>query len=232
MPQRYFVENIKDYQIVGQDAHHIKRVMRMQIGDSIIVCSQKQCFLSTITSMDDNITFQIEKEIKGIHLLDVTLIQGLPKHPKNEFVVKYGTMFGASSIIFVEMDRSISKLENQSNKLQRLNLIAKEAAELSHLSYLPQIFMEKDLSKIDYTSYDLVLLADEQEEHHQLISIDIKPHLNQKIAVIIGPEGGISDRERKMLKEEKIQSISLGKKILPTEAACLYVLSHLAREID
>ena len=47
MSQRYFLEELNQI-ITGQDAHHIKKVMRMKTGDEIIVCAQKKCFLASI----------------------------------------------------------------------------------------------------------------------------------------------------------------------------------------
>jgi 16S rRNA (uracil1498-N3)-methyltransferase len=231
MPQRYFLDSIEK-EIKGQDAHHIRRVMRMKLNDQIIVCQKGRCFLSSITSLDEHVTFETIEELKKINIIHVTIIQGLPKHPKSEFITKYATMFNASKLIFVEMDRSISKLENQTNKTNRLQLIAKEASELSHLNCVPQIELIKHISEINFKSFDLVLLADELESEFNLTQIDFETLKNKEIAVIIGPEGGISDRERKYLILQNAKPVSLGKRILPTEAACLYILSHLAREID
>jgi 16S rRNA (uracil1498-N3)-methyltransferase len=231
MPQRYFLDSIEK-EIKGQDAHHIKRVMRMKINDQIIVCQKGRCFLSSITSLDEHVTYETIEELKKTNIIHVTIIQGFPKHPKSEFIAKYATMFNASKLIFVEMDRSISKLENQTNKTNRLHLIAKEASELSHLFCIPQIELIKHLSQINFKSFDLILLADELETQFNLLNLEIESLKNMKIAVIIGPEGGISDNERKYLIMQNAKPVSLGKRILPTEAACLYVLSHLAREID
>jgi 16S rRNA (uracil1498-N3)-methyltransferase len=231
MPQRYFIDSIKN-EITGQDAHHIKRVMRMKIGDQIIVCNQGQCFLSSITSIDECVTFETLTALKQSQSIIVSIIQGLPKHPKSEFIAKYATMFGATELIFVEMDRSISKLENSTNKSNRLHLIAKEASELSHLFSVPKIDLVKQLSQIDFKKFDIVFFADELETQSILTDFDILGFKNKHVAVIVGPEGGISDQERKYFIEQKATPISLGKRILPTEAACLYILSHLAREIE
>lgn len=227
MPQRYFLNEL-NHQISGQDAHHIKKVMRMQINDEIIVCAKGQCFLAMITNITDDITYAIIKEIESKKSLNITLIQGLPKGSKNEFVAKYATIFGVSNIIFVPMKRSIAKLENTENKQKRLMLIAKEAAELAHRFDLPEILFASNLKSIDFKSYDLVLLADESNQTTTLDQIHLDHWDQGSIAVVIGPEGGIEESERAMFDGVHATSVSLGNNILPTEAACLYVLSYLS----
>ncbi len=227
MPQRYFL-NSKSNIITGQDAHHIKKVMRMKTGDEIIVCYENRCFLVSIDVEQEDVLFVIKEEVTSKKSVNVTLFQGLPKGSKTETVVKYATIYGASNICFVEMDRSIAKVDNEASKLKRLSLISKEAAELSHRFDLPKLSFEKRIEQINFKEYDLILLADENHKTTSLQDVITKDHLNQKIAIIIGPEGGITDRERNLLDNQNVVFVSLGNLILPTEIAALYILSYLS----
>jgi 16S rRNA (uracil1498-N3)-methyltransferase len=225
--QRYFLETFNS-KITGQDAHHIKKVMRMNVGDEIIVCHNGHCFLSSISGLEPEVTYTIKHELKKPKSLDITVIQGQPKHPKSEAVVKYATIFGASEIILTTMQRSIAKIDSDSNKLKRLETIAKEASELAHRFDIPKIKTEKNILNMDLSLYDLVLLADESEKAVTLEKALSNDFQDLKIAVIIGPEGGISDSERKALLSKNVVAITLGSNILPTEVASLYVLSYLS----
>jgi 16S rRNA (uracil1498-N3)-methyltransferase len=229
MPQRYFVNQINGI-IEAQDAHHITRVMRMKPQDEVIVCSEGNCVLASLETLGERVTYTIKQAIQSRKHMHITLIQGLPKHPKQEFVTKYATLFGASSIIFVQMQRSISKLENTEHKINRLISIAKEAAELGHQSSVPTISMALQMDKIDFEPYDLILLADELETEKTIPQIAQQIHLNSRVAIIIGPEGGIAEAERKALMKRKVIPISLGSHILPTEAASLYALALLSNQ--
>ena len=229
MPQRYFLEK-KTNSITGQDAHHIKTVMRMKNEDEIIVCYNQSCFLASINVDQIDVQFSIIQELEKPQSFDVTIIQGLPKSPKHETITKYATIFGASKIIFTPMQRSIAKLENTDHKLTRLETISKEAAELAHRFDIPKIEFMKSLDSIDLKPYDLVLLADENNKTTSLKTALPKGSLNQKIAVIIGPEGGITEQERTTLLSKNVLSVSLGHNILPTEIACLYVLTFFSLE--
>lgn len=227
MPQRYFVEEL-NHEITGNDLHHILHVMRMKSHDEIIVCQHKQCFLVSLTIEKDKVTYDIIKELETHQGAEITLFQGLPKGSKTEFIAKYATIFGVSNIVFVEMKRSIPKIENEDNKTRRLLSIAKEAAELAHRDDVPHISFQKNIQKIDFKSYDIVLLADENYKSKTLYEVlpDVKH--DARIAMIIGPEGGISEQERNYLLEQNVVLVSLGELIFPTEAACLYILSYLS----
>lgn len=221
--QRYFVDQLNQ-KITGQDAHHIKRVMRMKNDDQIIVCDQYQCVLASIYINDEEVTYRQIKVLDKPFFYDVTLIQGLPKKQKIEFVSKYATIFGVSHMIFCGMERSIAKLENKTHKLKRLKVIAKEAAELAHRFDLPSIDMIDKIKHVDFSQFDAIIVCDEDEKMIELK--DLCPlKADAKYAVVIGPEGGISDRERTYFKSMNAKFVSLGSNIFPTEAASLQALS-------
>lgn len=225
--QRYFLSQ-KSNQITGQDAHHIIKVMRMKSHDEVIVCYDSRCFLSSLIIQDSDVYFKEIKELERMNTPEITLIQGLPKHPKSELVVKYATLFGASSILLVPMMRSIAKLDNEANKQKRLETIAKEASELAHRFDVPKIILESSFKKINWKDFDIILVADENEKTSTLNEVVPNVNSKMKIALVIGPEGGITDQEREYLSSVSALSVSLGKYILPTELAALYALSYLS----
>lgn len=225
--QRYFL-NGDDNQINKDDAHHIKNVMRMKIGDQIEVCyDNKRCYLATITDITDVITFNKEKELISTNKKpSITLVQGLPKSDKAEIVTKYGTQFGVSKIIFTEMTYSIAKMDEKKDnkKIERLQKIAIESARLAHRNDYPQIIFEKNIKKIDYSN-SLVFLAYEQEKTRSILDVLKKSNDHKNIVLIIGPEGGISPKELEYFEGLGAYSISLGDRIMQTEIAAIYALS-------
>lgn len=225
--QRYFLTEL-NHEITGQDAHHIINVMRMRSGEEVIICSKGRCFLVELNIQENRVFYKEKKELIKEKELDVTLVQGLPKHPKAEIVTKNATLFGASHITFVPMIRSISKPDNEANKLKRMNLIAKEAAELAHRFDIPDISFSKSIKSIDWSQYDIIVLADENEKTKTLPDalFDVKD-INH-IVVVIGPEGGITDQERNYFESIGAINVSLGKNILPTELASIYALTYFS----
>lgn len=228
MSQRYFVEKLNGV-IDHQDAHHMIKVMRMKDQDEIIVCSKQTCILASIEIKDKQVLYKEIKKLDYKTHFDVTIIQGLPKKNKMEFVSKYATVYGAASLYFCGMDRSIVKLENDGFKKERLTAIAKEAAELAHRSFVPEVMMFQSLKHIDFNLFDVVIVADE-DEHMVEINTLLPLDMSKKYAVIIGPEGGISEQERKYFKSINAHFITLGHYILPTESASLSVLSFFMHQ--
>jgi 16S rRNA (uracil1498-N3)-methyltransferase len=230
MPQRYFIDQkaFESKKIAGDDAHHIIKVMRMKIGDEIVVCFNNNCELTKIIDLNQIVSYQTIEKLNAHKSLNITLIQGLPKGNKIDIVSKYATIFGVKNIIFLEMIRSISKEKNTENKLKRLSIIAKEAAELAHRFDVPKIDFVKHLKDIDFKNFDIVLIADENEKTLTLSHVITNQDLDKSIAVIIGPEGGIADEERRDFKNLNAKFISLGNHILPIEIASIYALTYFS----
>ena len=85
--------------------------------------------------------------------------------------------------------------------------------------------------------YDIVLIAYENEKETTLKQVlnEIKQAYRGKeikIAIIIGPEGGIEPEEVEILQENGAKSITLGKRILRTETVALNVLSVIMYELE
>ena len=139
-----------------------------------------------------------------------------------------------------EAKRSIVKWDKPKNekKIARLQKIAKEAAEQSHRSIIPQIHNPisiKELVEISKT-YDVKYVADEEDakiEERQKFAEQLKKvYDKQSILIVFGPEGGLDRAEIKLLLENDFQTIALGPRILRTETAPLYALSAISYEYE
>lgn len=230
MAQRYFLtkNDFENKTITSDDRHHITRVMRMKTNDQVEVCYLKACYLTKLIINEQEVSFEIIHTLEKRRTVDVTLIQGLPKGNKLDIICKYATIFGVAKLFFAQMDRSIAKEKNSDNKKRRLHLIAKEAAELAHRFDVPEIEFFKSLKQIDFNAFDMILLADENEKTQMLKDVIKTKDIDKKIALIIGPEGGITDGERAFFNQKNVYIISLGDNILPTEIAAIYALSYLS----
>ena len=237
--QRYFLteEDFLNKTITNDDVFHIYKVMRGKIGDMIEVCYDNIAYLAKITLISsDLVSFDILEELdkKDENKAKITLFQGLPKGDKTDDIIKHSTELGVDEIILFQMKRSIVKIEpnKMDSKLTRYNKIAKEAAEQAHRVSVPTVLLKNNLKEIDFSSYDLKLLLDEEEakkiDGKQLKSIDFNNKIN--IIFIVGPEGGIDDKEREYFIKNGFLPVSIGKNILRTETASLAFLAMLNYE--
>lgn len=234
--QRYFVteDNFKENIITGDDVFHIYKVMRNKPGDLIEVCYNNQSYIVKIKDIsNDLVSFDIVEEIakKQENRAKITLIQGLAKGDKNDDIIKHATELGVDTIILFQMERSIVKIEANKleNKLNRFNKIAKEAAEQSHRNSIPEVLIITDRKNLDFNGFDVRLLLDEEEakktDGRLLADIDL---LNKEnIVFVVGPEGGISEKERNYFISNEFLPVSIGNNILRTETASLAFLAML-----
>lgn len=233
--QRYFIneECIKENEI-HIDAYnhkHMKKVMRFHNGEQVIcLLPNHQTYIYEIVDIDNGILHQIEQIYEDHELdVDVTLIYGLPKSDKFEFVLQKATELGVKRIVPFLSKRSIIKTDQKTfqKKQERYLRILKEASEQSYRQMIPELCSLIQLKDIkDYLS-DVNLVAYEeaskQGEHRALYHALSQDY--RTITIIVGPEGGFDQSEINVMKEMGIIECSLGKRILRSETAPLYMLS-------
>ncbi|MGG1686324.1 16S rRNA (uracil(1498)-N(3))-methyltransferase [Pseudalkalibacillus sp. NRS-1564] len=246
--QRYFISasQVQDDHVTieGEDVKHISKVMRMTVGDNIICCTEDGksalCELEEINSdLIKAVPLEWLEEQKKLPV-HVTIVQGLPKGDKLETVIQKGTELGADQFIPFKAERSIVKWDEQKSakKLQRLKKIAKEAAEQSHRTTIPLIEMPHSISSLIKASesYDYKLIAYEEEaragETAALVQTLHEANVNDRIMVVFGPEGGLSDNEVASLIQAGFASCGLGPRILRTETAAMYVLAAVSYHFE
>lgn len=230
---KFFVEETqieKDtIKIIGNDVNHIKNVLRLQkeeiqIGN-ILTQENYQCTIQEITAQFILCRIVQKLDTTTEANVELHLFQGLPKADKMESIIQKTTEIGIKEITPVIMARSIVKLEDKtaSKKVERWQKIAEVAAKQSKRDKIPQINLPINLAKVyeKLAEYDIVLVAYEKEEHTTLKKIlkDIPKKENAKIAIIIGPEGGMEQEEVDNLIKQGAKAVSLGKRILRTETA-------------
>lgn len=243
--QRYFVDVFDNEQvtITGEDAKHITKVMRMQMDDELIVVHSNVADVCRIIDLPE-LSVVVEKtgrQIPSPELpIQVTIACGLPKGDKLDLIVQKSTELGMHKLIPFEAARSIVKWDHKKGekKQQRLQKIAKEAAEQSHRTIIPTIeapMSFKQLLQVA-TTYDAVFIADEEDaksaERTRLVD-RLKAVANcQTILVVFGPEGGIDREESQALLEKGAKTVALGPRILRAETAPFYFLSAISYEFE
>lgn len=229
--------------IQNDDVNHIKNVLRAKVDDKIDICdyNTSKNYVCKIEEIEDKvirckiieeIDSNVESEVK------VSIFQGIPKADKMELVIQKSVELGAYDITPIEMKRCVVKLKekDKTKKIQRWQKISEVAAKQSGRDIIPNINNIININKLceGLEKYDLVLVAYENEKINTLKNelTKIKNNKKVKIAVIIGPEGGIDKAEIEQLEKYNAKIVTLGNRILRTETVALNMLSIIMYELD
>lgn len=229
--QEYFAKEKKNNEFIlsNQDNFHIEKVLRMKQGNHIIVIYENEKY-DCIVSFSGGIRINVVSKLNINNELttDITLIYGLPKKDKFELVIQKSCELGVKKIIPFLAKRSIPVLDdkNTKKKLERWNMIAKEACEQSKRNYEVNVCEPIKLEEIVQYKSELNLIAYEdlscEGAKHLYSLLENNP---KSITIIVGPEGGFDSKEVQYLNGNGFISVSLGKRILRSETAPLYMLS-------
>ena len=227
--QRYFANDYKDELILEtSDIHHIKNVMRMKENELIEVVYDSKLYICKITSFNPfSLTIdRVIDEDNGIKF-DITIAVGLVKEQKMDLILQKLTELGVNTIIPVDMERSIVKLDAArfKKKKERWQSICKEASEQSKRINIPVIgdlMTIKDLIGIDS---DFKLVASTKEKDKTFNYYLQRMDNCAKIIMVIGPEGGLSEKEENYLCDNGYDRVSFGNLIFRVETACIYASS-------
>lgn len=227
--QRYFAKEYKDKIILeDSDLHHIKNVMRMKIGEAIEIVYDNKLYICRIDNLDP-----IELSIESINEdenkinFDITIAVALVKEQKMDLILQKLTELGVKRIVPVSMERSIVKLDESkfNKKKTRWEAICKEASEQSKRTNIPIIEDVKSIKELAKMEADYKLVASTKEKGKMLNCYLQNMNNYAKIILVVGPEGGISDREESILNENGFDSVSFGNLIFRVETAAIYAAS-------
>lgn len=236
---RFFVN--RDFQdtvyIDGQDAHHIIHVLRLKQGEKIQIVSLDQITaVMKITGFRDNkVLLQIVETMEPNHepSVKVSLLQGLPKQDKLEWVIQKAVELGIHSVCPVMMEHSVVRLDADKavKKQVRWEKIAEAAAKQSKRDSIPQVNLPQPFREaVEACAAELKIVAYEVEDTRGIREVlHAHPEIHSA-AFLIGPEGGISKEEFTFLQEQGWHSVSLGPRIMRTETAALAALTAIMYE--
>lgn len=224
--------------IGGEDAKHISLSLRARVGERITVCdgcgNDYECEIEEITR--DNVFLKVleQKHSEAEPTVKVTLYQALVKSDKFDFIVQKCVELGVAEIVPVVTDRCISKPDDSSlsKKIARWNKIALEAAKQSGRGTVPEVCgaVSFDEALGQMKADDLCFVCYESTPRIPISEIYEKASAEREvksISFLIGPEGGIADKEMLAAKDANVLLAGLGPRILRTETAPLCVLSAL-----
>lgn len=230
--RRFFVDEIHAgrARIAGDDAHHLTRVLRVEPGQRFEISDNRNVYLAEVeTARKDRVDFTILEPLDfSSPVIRVALLASLIRFERFELLIEKATEMGVETIVPVPAERSEKGLDRAAEKrLPRWNRIAREASEQSRRAQLPRIESPARLSEaVGYESTYRYAL-EEAEAPPILKVLPAIRSATDRIALLVGPEGGWTDRERRLISDARWQPVSLGPSVLKTETAALAAIAVL-----
>jgi len=214
-----------------ETVNHLVRVLRVKPGESVEIVTDQTTIIGTVSAITpDSVKLSIETEGKHVNesSVQIDLFQCLPKGQKLELIIQKNVELGVYGFYLVASKRCIVdyKPKDVPKKLDRLDRIAKEAAKQSKRDIIPKVHgilsLKETATMIE--GYDQFLILYEREDSEGLKD-RLASFKGAKIAILIGPEGGLDQAEVDGLVQAGALSTTLGKRILRTETAGFVAVS-------
>ncbi len=238
---KFFVNN-KDINnnkisVNNEDSKHIAKVLRHVVGDKLTVGDglgmDYNCEIESIEKNSVILKILEQKPNESEPKTKVTIFQGLPKQNKMELIIQKSVEIGVNKIVPIESEFSIAKTNDKTDKkVDRWQKISESAAKQSYRGIIPTVENPIKFNKMidSLKNFDLVIIAYEKENCKTIK--DIKNLSYNNIGIIIGPEGGFSQKEVEEVEKEGGVSVSLGKRILRSETAGFVTLALILHEFE
>lgn len=214
----------------GRDAEHV-HVLRMRPGEDMIICDgQGTDYKCRLVKADKE---QVEAEVIEVvrcpaePSVKVTVLCGLPKGDKTDYIIQKCVEAGAYEILFFSSSRCIAKLGNEAKKLERWQRIAEEAAKQSGRGIIPQVGWAGELADAFDVAVkkDVGLFMYETGEREAMGDVLEANKSVSTAAIVTGPEGGFAPFEAELAKIVGLHLCSMGERILRCETAPVVALT-------
>jgi len=230
--RRFFVDSVHNgrARITGEDAHHLTRVLRVEAGQKFEISDNRDVYLAEVESArKDLVSFAILERMPAAQpAFHTTLLVSLIKFERFEWMLEKATELGVECIIPVVAERGEKGLAQAAAKrLERWKRIAREASEQSRRARLPEIASAVGLAAALGSAADYRYVLEERTAPPILRALPKERKPQDRVALLVGPEGGWTDSEREAMPAAGWTAVSLGREILRAETAALAGLAIL-----
>lgn len=222
--------------IIEEDYNHIVNVLRKKVGDNLILFNNSgidyNFEITKINKKNIELKFISKKENFKDNFAKISVFQALIKNDKLELIVQKLTELNIDNLFLFESEFTIVKTKEA--KLDKLNRISIEACKQCERSKSLNIENVGNFNNLleKLKDYDIVVFAYEKSVK-SLKEIFKTKDLKRNVSIIIGPEGGFSEKEKELLiNKENVREVSISKNILRAETASIMLSSILMYELN
>ena len=220
------------------EIHHICDVMRLGKGSEVDVFNGNGAEFSGIikSANKDSLIIEIKdtKSFRYDRTFKVTLYQAIPKNNKMDFIIEKAVELGVDSIVPIITERTVPDIRDKAKALkkkERWSKIAMASSKQCGRVILPLISnivnFEEALLKVKDNGLVIFAAIDKDAKPLKSLMKGVNP---DSVSIFVGPEGDFSPKEISMATGYGFEIASLGKLILKSDTAGVYILSCLAYE--
>jgi 16S rRNA (uracil1498-N3)-methyltransferase len=210
-------------ELTGDDAEHLVRVLRTEVGEVYEISDNEHVWLAEVETARKSIVVfrcmeQLPDELPAASLL---LVPALFKFDRFEWLVEKATELGVTEIHPFTAIRTEKGLGEASRKRRaRWERIGVEASQQSRRAHLPLIEATISFSNALAVRANVRLMLDEDSAAAPIVeAVPAERQLSDRVALLLGPEGGWTPEEKVSALREGWMAVSLGASVLRAETA-------------
>lgn len=220
--------------VTGDEAHHAVAVRRMRVGEQVALTDGRgRRVTGSVTETGKRRLDVLAETVEDVAepTPRVTVVQALPKGDRGELAVEMLTEIGVATIVPWAASRSVAvwRGERAAKSLARWRTTAREAAKQSRRAWFPEV------TELASTA-DVIALVGKHDVSvvlHEAASAPLGDlPTGERLLVVVGPEGGLSEEEVAALSEAGAVSTRLGAEVLRTSTAGVAAVAALLARTD
>jgi 16S rRNA (uracil1498-N3)-methyltransferase len=227
--RRFFVDCVRNdaAELRGEEARHLGRVLRAEEGQLYEISDNHSAYLARIDeAKGDRVLFRIVELLATVPPpVRITLCAALIKFDRFEWIVEKATELGVERILPVEAARTEKGLfEASAKRRERWVRVAREASQQSRRTQLPEILPAARFEPALATEANYRYFLEESVASALLSIVPGERSIADRVALLVGPEGGWTDSERYLASSAGWRASSLGPGVLRAETAVVAAL--------
>lgn len=218
--------------LLGQNAHHLFRVLRAQTGQQFDIAADGVLRVGTITlATSDKVEFHLGEEVKSEAPPEVVVYLSIFKFDRMEWAVEKLTELGVAQIVPVIAARTAQHLSKAAEaRVERWRKIAREASQQARRVTSPEVAAPARIATVTSERHSAAIVLSEVED-----SLSLKAAVagcRPPLALAFGPEGGWTPEELTQFENAGWKPASLGPTILRAETAAIAAVAVVMAELD
>jgi len=222
--------------LVGAEGKHAVAVRRIRVGEGIQVSDGRGSRVIGVVTAIDGYSLQLsvsEAILEPSPEPSLVLVQALAKGDRDELAIQAATELGAMAIVPWQAERSVSRWEGPkiSKGVDRWQAIVAQASKQALRAFAPSVSQPLTTAQLSQATgaYSRMLVLDPTAER-SLGVVDLPD--SGAVAIVVGPEGGISPSELSQLEAAGALRVRLGSEILRTSTAGVAAIAVLQSRLS